>query len=200
MNALRRGCKPVALALLSASCASTPVHYHTLVPAPAGNPSVSVGPAYRIEIAPVRIPPQADRYELVVRRSDGGIALADGEVWVASLADELRSAFLVELTRQLGSPPGEQSATPPTVSLRLEVERFESALGRYVLLEATWRVRVKSAAGEQSLDCFSSAFRRVGDGYDALVLGDQRAVVAVADQIGLTVRQMATGSVAACPK
>lgn len=186
--------------LLIASCASTPVHYHTLVPPPEGDGSAWAGSAYRIEIAPVRIPAQVDRYELVVRGSHGGITLADGELWIASPADELRGAFLVELNRQLDAASDEApSVTPAAISLRLEVERFDSALARYVLLEASWHVQVKSAAGEQSLTCLSHAYQRVRGGYDALVLGHQRAVASVADEIAAAVRQMTTGGTVACP-
>jgi uncharacterized protein len=199
MNALRRGWKGCAT-LLIAGCASNPVHYHTLVPPPAGDESASTVSLYRIQIAPVRIPAQVDRNELVVRRSDGGITLADGELWIASLADELRGALQVELIRTLDSAGGVSSDMPPAISLRVEVERFESAPARYVLVEASWYVRVKSTHGEASLSCRSRTYRPVsGGGYDALVLAHQRAVASFADQIAAAVTQMASGGAAGCP-
>lgn len=195
-----RWCLKACGPLLIAGCASTPVHYHTLVPASPGDTSALSLSGYRIEIAPVRIPAQVDRYELVVRRSDGGITLAEGELWIASPADELRGALRVELIRKLGSAGGAPSVAPPAILLRVEVERFDSALARYVLLEASWHVRVKTAQGEENLTCRSLAYQRVSGGYDALVLGHQRAVAAVADQIAAAAEHMVNGSAVACPE
>jgi len=190
----------VALApLLIVGCTSTPVHYHTLVPAPADDASAAALSGYHIDIAAVRVPAQVDRYELVVRRSDGDITVADGELWVAALADEVRGGLLIELIRQLESTDTVPRAAPQGVSLRVEVERFESTLARFVLLQAAWHVQVKTRAGEASVNCRSSAYQRVTAGYEALVLGDQRAVAAVADEIAVAVRQMAGGGTAACP-
>ena len=204
MNGLRsgfgsvgRGGKLVTLILLS-GCASTPVHYHTLVPAPVGDASDSAHSVYRINIAPVRIPAQVDRYELVMRRGDGEIMLADGELWAASLAEELRGAVLIELIRQLGSDEGRASVRPQ-ITLRLDVQRFDSALASYALLEASWQVGLRSATGEQRLTCITRAYQRVRGGYDALVVGQQRNVVALADEIAATVGDMADGAKPLCP-
>jgi uncharacterized lipoprotein YmbA len=186
--------------LLLAGCASAPVHFHTLLPAPADEAIGSVASNYHIEVEPVRVPAQVDRLELVTRDNDGGIGLSEGELWIAPLADELRNALSVELLRQLGSADAEDARRGdyrPT-TIRVDVERFDSAPGRYALIAASWSVRMQSIKGEEMVACASHAYVPVTKGYVALVRGQQRAVASVADRIASAARQLATGGTATC--
>jgi len=185
----------VGLSVCVASCASTPMHFHTLVPAPSGGgPNAPVSPE-RIDLDPVRVPAQVDRAELVVRQRDGGINLLENEVWIAPLPDEIRSAVLVELIRQLAPMRGPD----PAISVRLDVERFESAPARYALIEAVWRVQIKNPTREASLTCRSRESETVAPGFSALVHGHQRALVAIADQIAAASRELIVAGSAGCP-
>ncbi len=189
------------MTLLLAGCASAPVHFHTLVPAPADEAIESVASNYHIEVEPVRVPAQVDRLELVTRDNDGGIRLSEGELWIAPLGDELRNALSVELLRQLESADAEDSRRGdyrPT-TIRVDVERFDSAPGRYALIAASWSVRLQSSTGEEMIACASRAYVPVTNGYVALVRGQQRAVASVADRIASAARQLATGRTATCP-
>jgi uncharacterized protein len=187
--------------LLLAGCASAPVHFHTLVPAPADEAIESVTSSYHIEVEPVTVPAQVDRLELVTRDNDGGVELSEGELWIAPLADELRNALSVELLRQFRSADAEAARRGdygPT-TIRVDVERFDSAPGRYALIAASWSVHMQSIKGEESVACATHAYVPVTKGYAALVRGQQRAIALVADRIASVARQLATGGTVACP-
>ena len=189
-----------SLVRLVAACTSTPVHYHTLVPAPADADVAQPAASYAVEVDPVKVPAQVDRFELVVRRSSGEITLLEDELWVAPLADELRNALIVELTRRLASvDTADTHRDPAAIAVRIEVERFESAPAHYALIEAFWHLRVNNGTRPEGLACRTRAYQRVSDGYTALVHGHQTAVVSIADQIADAARRLIIDSAAVCP-
>src|ERR1700730_11649511 len=83
------------------ACTSTPPHFHTLIPAPPEMNVVPSGALDTVEVESVRIPAQVDRLELVVRGNNEEIALAESELWIAPLADELRNAVSVQIDHQM---------------------------------------------------------------------------------------------------
>lgn len=188
----------VIVVLLLSSCASTPSHFHTLMrsdPAPSSASTTDI----QLTVEPVRVPAQVDRPELVTRMPDGGIAVADGERWVAPVADELQSALSVELLSRLSGLDVGHGKGPKTISVRLNVERFESIASRYALIEASWQLDLKEPGGDLHVACRTRAYEEVSGGYPELVRGYQRAVIVIADDIA-TATQNSTGGVAAgCP-
>lgn len=189
----------MVIALLLSSCASTSPHFHTLVPESERNPSTAVAADLRLKVDRVRIPAQVDRLELVTRLSDGGIAIADGERWIAPVADELQSALSVELLRKLGDADHVDPAGSDSMSVRLNVERFESAPSRYALIEASWSLDLKRSRKDVLVVCRTRAYERVGGGYPELVRGYQRAVAVIADEIAAVAQKSAGGVAADCP-
>jgi uncharacterized protein len=189
-----------ALSALATACASVAPHYHTLLPALAGGESTAPASLRKVDVESVRIPTQVDRLELVVRRSDGGIALSENELWIAPLADELKGSLSVEIERQLASGNAESVArnTSP-LSVRIHVERFESAPSRYAFIGASWQLRQNDAPRQMMLTCRTETLERVGKGYAELVRGHQRAVVVIADQIAAAARQLTTDKAVICP-
>src|SRR4029077_10343411 len=189
----------IVMAPLLGSCASTSPHFYTLVPESGHYPSTALVAGYRLEVDPVRIPAQVDRLELVTRLPDGGIAIADGDRWIAPVADELQNALSVELLRRLGGVDPAAETGFDSVSVRLNVERFESSPNRYALIEASWRLELKEAGKQVRVVCRTRAYEQVSGGYPEMVRGYQRAVALIADQIA-TVAQGSVGGVAAeCP-
>ena len=140
MNAVRWLC--IVIALLLSSCTSTSPRFYTLVPLPERNSSTGAETRLRLTVDPVSIPAQVDRFELVIRLPDGGIAIADGDRWIAPVADELQSALSVELLRRLGGADPDITKSV-SVSVRLNVERFESSANQYALIEASWHLVLK---------------------------------------------------------
>ncbi len=190
-------------ALLLAACASAPLHYYTLVP-PAAEGADSATPApdsLRFELLPVGVPAQVDQPQLVVREGSQGVALLDGERWIAPLGDEVRSALSADLAREL--PGQDVSGLPgggkPLVRIKLDLRRFDSQLGGYALIEGGWSARMLNTAHDGVLACTSRVSESVGPGYDALVQGHQRAIARLAAQIAVAVRSLAGGQAARCP-
>jgi uncharacterized lipoprotein YmbA len=182
-----------------AGCASAPPErFYSLSNGMA--PAASVpSPGYYIEVQNVTVPQQVARSQLVVTSAEGRIDLLEQERWSSPPASEIGQALSLAVSGELGAidvfrtqPP--EKATVYRISTN--VQRFESAPGKYALLDAVWSVRL--AGGTQVLTCRSTAREDVGPGYDALVMGHRRAVARLAADISSAVRSLAAGK-AACP-
>ncbi|MGO9993030.1 MAG: membrane integrity-associated transporter subunit PqiC [Steroidobacteraceae bacterium] len=190
-----------SLILLIAACTSAPVHFHTLVPESVdANGAQPSSLAYRVKIEAVQIPAQVDRIAMVVRQNNGEIAVLNNEFWIAPLPDELQSAMSGEIHRQLSlADASGSSGGPQELSIRVVVERFESAPSRYALIDASWELRTGTTAHPVRVRCTSHVYQPVGNGYTALERGQQRAVAMIADQIATAVRGLNAKNSTACP-
>jgi len=163
-------------------------------------PAASVpNPGYYIEVQNVTVPQQVARSQLVVTSGEGRIDLLEQERWSSPPASEIGQALSLAISGELGAidvfrtqPP--EKATVYRISTN--VQRFESAPGKYALLDAVWSVRL--AGSTKVLTCRSTARQEVGPGYDALVMGHRRAVAQLAADIAKAVRSQAEGK-PACP-
>ena len=81
--------------------------------------------------------------------------------------------------------------------LRIEVQRFESMLGREAWIEAAWSVTSISAP-VRTLACTSRLHETAGSDPPSIAAAHRRAVQRLADQIGERLRAM-DQSVAAAP-
>jgi uncharacterized lipoprotein YmbA len=189
----------VVITSLLGGCASTASRFYTLVPESGSNPSAEIVDGYRVEVDPVRIPAQVDRLELVTRLPGGGIAIADDDRWIAPVADELQTALSVELLHRLGGADPARATRSDSLSVRLNVERFESSPNRYALIEASWRLELKTGGRDVRVVCRTRAYEPVGAGYLDMVRGYQRAVALIADQISVVAQGSTGGVVAECP-
>jgi uncharacterized protein len=185
-----------------AACSSAPVHYYTLVPAPDSTQADAAVPAasFQFELLPIDIPAQNDVPQLVVRQGGQTVALLDGERWIAPLADEVRNALSVDLSRRLNAQDigtGLPVDGKPVVRIKVDLRRFDSSPGNYALLEATWSVR--PLKGDTVLTCSSRISENAGQGYDGLVAGHQQALAELAGQIASVAPSLAAGSSPACP-
>jgi len=190
----------LSLVALITACASAPLHYHTLVPAVDDAKRAAPARPYSVVIERVTVPADVDRVEMIVRRTDGQVALLEDQLWLAPLADEVKSALLVEIQRRLASSsPPAQERVLSQISIGIDIQRFESAPGRYARIEATWALRAKTKPAEVVLTCSTAASERVGSGYVALVQGHQRAVEQIGDQIAGALQDLAANRTPACP-
>lgn len=174
------------LGLALAGCGSTPAtHYYTLVP-PAGTAVTPAKATLQFEMLPLDLPAQVDRAEIVVRQN-GELTPVDTRQWAAPLGNELRNAFSVALSRQLGAHDVyglPHDAATPTWRVKLSVQRFDSALGASARIDAAWSLQ---KIGETAIAvCASSVTETVSPGYEALAAGHQQAIEAIAAQIGQT--------------
>ena len=197
MNFVRWTC--IVIASLLGSCTSTSPRFYTLVRESGRNPSAAAATGYRLEVELVRIPAQVDRLELVTRLADGGIKIADGDRWIAPVADELQNALSVELLRRLGAADSASVTESASMSVRLDVQRFESSPSRYALIEASWRLKLKEPGKDLGVVCRTWAYEQVRGGYPEMVRGYQRAVALIADQIATVAQDLAGGVAGECP-
>lgn len=190
----------MAAALLLAGCAATPPeHFYSLsngmgVPAPAAAPT-----GYYIELPAVAVPQQVARYQMVVSTEAGRIDLLEHERWSAMPASEIGQAMSLAITGELGTVDVFRTPTTdgaPVYRISTNVQRFESAPGRYALIDAVWSVRLVGST--KVLTCRSVANEQVSGGYDALVAGHRRAVTRIAADVSKAVRALAAGAVPAC--
>ena len=185
-----------------AACASAPVHYYTLVPAPDSTQAdAAVPPAsFQFELLPVGIPAQVDVPQLVVRQGGQSVALLDGERWIAPLADEVRGALSVDLSHRLNAQDigsGLPVDGKPVLRIKIDLRRFESSPGQYASIDATWSIR--PLKGDTVLTCSSHISENPGQGYDGLVAAHQQALSELAGRIASVAPALAAGGAPACP-
>ena len=185
------------------ACSSAPTHFYTLQhePAPVANAAPPSSAPFQIEVLPVAVPPQVDQAEFLVRQSDQRVAVLDNERWAAPLAAELRGAFAADLVAALGTRDVyglPRPAAVPVYRIVIDVRVFDSWPGRHARIQADWSVRGDTEAA--LVTCTSTASIDVGADYDALVQGHQRAIAQISGDIAATVRGIAGGGAAACPR
>ncbi|WP_130931841.1 PqiC family protein [Pseudomonas sp. Sample_24] len=172
----------VALSLLTA-CRSDPIQFHTLTPAQlSGNTRATTD----IQIEGLTVPPQVDRPQIVVREGNTGMAILETQWWGASLVDELRSALLDQM---VNNNPQRR------ISVRLEVQRFDSIPGQYGLIDVKWRLRGANGDENTLLSCRSTLQTPSGSSIDELVAAQQNNV----KRLAAVISQAASGSQKGCP-
>lgn len=174
----------VTALLLLAACRSEPIAFHTLTPAHWSN---TTGPETGgIRIESISVPPQVDRSQIVIRQGDSGVAILETQWWAASLADELKSALVDQFANSHSWQP---------VSVRLEVQRFDSVPGQYALFDVRWRLRPTSGNDRPALTCRTTLQSPAGPTIDELVVAHQNNLKRFARLIS----QAADTSLSTCP-
>ncbi len=160
-----------AALLLLAACRSDPINFHTLTPLQAGDGRPA---GADIQIEGISVPPQVDRQQVVIRQGDSGLVILETEWWGASLVDELSSALEIQLAN---------SSVPRRVSVRLDVQRFDSLPGRYALIDVRWRLRASDTADKALVSCRSTLQSPAGASIDSLVIAHQKNIQRLAQAI-----------------
>ncbi|MFL1494266.1 membrane integrity-associated transporter subunit PqiC [Pseudomonas antarctica] len=174
----------VAALVLLAACRSEPIAFHTLTPAHWDNSTRAEAAGIRIES--ISVPPQVDRPQIVIRQGDSGLAILETQWWAASLADELKSALVDQLAN---------SSARQAMSLRVEVQRFDSVPGQYALFDVRWRLRPTGGGDRLALSCRTTLQSPAGPSIDDVVAAHQNNVKRFAALISQTVDT----SLQACP-
>lgn len=190
-------------ALILSACSATPTRYHTLIAAQPGAPETVEPARFQLKVLPVRIPVQADQPSLVIRESDGRLAILETALWASPPADEFHDALAIELEQRLGvrdlaGLPGRSGA--PVVSLRTDVRRFDSLPGLHAAVDVVWSLELSERGREnRTLTCASVVHEQAGVELDSLVLAHQRAIAGLADTIARTARNWAENPRGDCP-
>jgi uncharacterized protein len=188
------------LASVCVGCTSAQVRYYTLTPTPDKTLPVSQT-TLAIDVRVVNTPPQLKRAELMVRTGPTEVTILENERWAAPVSDEIKNALRLELQRRLGSVIGVRPASAK-VTLEVDVQRLEAELGRYAVLEASWRATL-SVSGAPSTEarattCTFQADERIRAGYAGIVEGYQREIAALAEAIAAVFANSASGIDASC--
>ncbi len=199
-------CRMLMVSAALAGCATAPPdRFYTLNGAAPAGPVAAVpaangaaAPLY-IEMLAVSLPEQVSRNQLVVTSAAGRIELLEQERWVGPLAGEIGRALSTAVSNQLDAIDVYHTPYPEQASvyrISTSVQRFESVLGQYALVDAVWSVRQLTSG--KVLTCRTVANEAVTGGYDALVAGHRRAVLRVADAMSKAVRGLVAGQPGGC--
>jgi uncharacterized lipoprotein YmbA len=195
MNLLSRyfAAAPFIALLALAGCASSPpVHFYTLVSgtSPASE-SAPRGDHVLIDVATVDVPAQADQAQLMVRRPSGEILALYSERWTSPLADEVRSAISGQLIHDLNAIDV-QTVKPadgvPIWRIQVDIQRFDSSLGKEALMDATWRVRAINFNAPLLLCSVRVRVRPADASVQGIVNAHQEALAQLAATIASAVR------------
>lgn len=169
--------------------------------APDARPAAAMPANYFIEVSAVTVPKQVARHQLVVTTGEGRMDLLEQERWTSQPDAEIGQALSQVVSGALGVADVFRTATPEGATvyrITTNVQRFESAPGRYALIDATWSVR--KVGSKDTLTCRTVANETVGagPGYDGLVAGHRRAVARLGTEIAAAVKALAAGGSASC--
>jgi uncharacterized lipoprotein YmbA len=190
------------LVSVGVGCTSAPVRYYTLIPSldktvPASETSLA------IDVRIVHTPAQLNRAELMVRTGPTEVTLLENERWASPLNDEIKDALRLELQRRLGRMAGLRSVFA-RLTLDIDVQRLEAALGRHALLEASWSATLSTtgqrSTGVRATTCTFQADEKIHAGYAGIVEGYQREIAALAEAIVVVLANPASDIDAPCHK
>jgi len=191
----------LAAVLFGLSACSTPApQFYTLL-RPATGPAALPSAPFQIEVLPVDVPAQVETPQLVVRAGDGTLAKVETRRWIAPLDAEIRGALSADLSQRLGARDVYGLSfgnAVKTYRVALKVQRFDSAPGAYARIDAVWTITPLDQP-KAVITCSSSVSQSVGTGYEALALGHQQAIDAIAQQIASTIGAVQSGRPPACP-
>jgi uncharacterized lipoprotein YmbA len=207
MMALRSHLLILGSLLVLGACSPTPPRYHTLIPTQPTAAASGEAADFQLQLMPVRIPVQVDQPGLVVRESDGRLAILENALWASPPADEFHDALAFELERRLGvrdlgGLPG--NAGQPVVTVRTDVRRFDSLPGSHAALDVIWSLALDSGDRNRrqphpTLTCASVIRKPATADMDSLVLAHQLAIGKLADEISDTARRWAGDNAMGCP-
>ncbi|HEX8027995.1 MAG TPA: PqiC family protein, partial [Vicinamibacterales bacterium] len=118
-----------------AACSSPSSRFYTLGSDSAAGSAApvstrtSAAPAWLIEVAPIDVPPQVSKNQLVVQTGPTQVKVLEEERWASLPGDEIRRALSTSLTQQLNTIDVYGTAYPdgtPVYRVSMNVQRFES--------------------------------------------------------------------------
>lgn len=170
------------LALLMAACAAPQADRYYSLRAFADSRPAEVSrqaPPYRLRLAVVQIPIEADRAQLVIQEAKGdpAVQVLNESLWVAPLHDQLQDSLLDGVSRQLGLPETQGLPDQPEMPVRrivVRINRFDLQWGRAAGLSASW---TDTLAAQPAKLCRARLRQAVAEQSVAALVGAQRAVV-----------------------
>jgi hypothetical protein len=187
-------------------CASSPTaNFYTLSPEP---PPTSIEPAsinaasinsaeprsraLSVVIGPVSVPEVVDRPQFVVRVAPNQVTIDEFARWAEPLKSEIPRTIARDLAILMSDArvsPVQQGADPVTAyRVRIDVLRFDSALGDAATIDVMWSVRPPNGAAVLTGRTVAREPVASKD-YGALVAAHGRALETVSRDIAAAIRQ-----------
>jgi uncharacterized lipoprotein YmbA len=174
-------------------CASSPKEsFYTLSAGAAPESGTPAGPgaAPSIAVGPVSLPEVVDRPQLVVNAGANRVTILEQHRWAEPLKSAIPRLIAEDLAQLLGTT--KVSAYPqtgtgdPDFRVHVDIQRFESAPGGPVTIDARWAVRrgTEDPRTGQTLAQESAG----GADYEALVGAYSRALATVSRAIAEAIR------------
>ncbi len=190
----------VAGCIALGGCASAPPHYYTLSSPQASHNVADISGVAPYAINAVTIPAEVDRNAIVAQQKEGHLLLLSDDRWTAPLGAQIQTALSQGLEARLGMPPVQNLALgardSKVTQVFVDVQRFDMVPGQHVALSVAWRVQFPG--GKPMFTCFTRLMQPVDVGVTPLVLGQQRNIQALSEQIAQMLMRRAAPSGAAC--
>jgi len=182
---------PCALVIFVTGCASTPAsRYYTLS---AETEPAATSSGLSVVVGPVSVPDEVDRPQFVIRTGPNQVRVDEFNLWAAPLQDNILRVVAQNLAALLGTP--HVTLFPQTLStdvgyrVAIEVQRFDSAPGEAVNLDATWTVRrTKDRRAKMGRTTVREAVQE--NTYEALAAAHSRALGRLSRDIADAVRTL----------
>ncbi len=153
-------------------------------------PTTAKPGALRIGIGPVEIPRLLNRPQIISRKNQSEINMAEFHQWGGSYKEELIQALSDNLSSLLKTENIEQYpwkfSFKPQYQVRINIERFDGQLGKNIVLKARWRllknnreILVKRAVINTPVS---------GNSYNAYVSAQSKALITLSRQIAAKIQ------------
>lgn len=177
------------LAILCGCGTSPQARFFTLAPEAPSQAARAEAPALSIVVGPVTVPQLVDRPQLVLRAAPNRVTFAEQARWAEPLKSAIPRVIAENLAQLLEGARtatfGERAMSRPDFRVVIDIQRFDSAPGEAVTIEAIWSIH-----GATGVPQTGHALVRepAGAGYDELVAAHGRALGALSRDIAAAVR------------
>ena len=182
-----------ALLLVAAACGtSPPTRFYTLSPLPRPTEAITQERTVAIGIGPIELAAYVDRQEIVTRRGPNELGISEFHLWAEPLDSNLSQVLVENLSVLLSAEPVLLSpfpgSTPVDYRVPIKILRLEGKLGGNASLVARWSL--SGEEGREVLPARESNFTEPtgGEGYEALVSAQSRALGALSREIAQAIR------------
>ena len=191
-NRIARGLSIALVAAAAAGCGSSaPTHYYTLDSTAAADGAAAE--RFGVIVGPVSVPGAVDRPQFVVQIAPNRVEIDEFNRWAGPLNEGIARTVAGDLAALLGT--SDVATAPfanfePDYRVTIDVQRFDSALGKSVLLDAVWAVR-KTAGGQTRSGRTVASEAVQGTGYEELAAAHSRALAKLSSDVAAAIRAAA---------
>jgi uncharacterized lipoprotein YmbA len=180
------------------ACSSTPAtQFYKLNSLPSGqqeNPAALPGMEIAIGVGPVELPEFLDRPQIVTRKSQNQLEIAEFHRWAASFPRDFSRVLAKNISTLLPTDrvavyPWEDTFSP-TYQVKVEVEQFDGQLGEQVFLRVIWSVVGEEGANELMVRKTLIEEPVLTNDYEGLVAAQSNALATLSREIVEEIRKL----------